>query len=57
MNQFYVFLIRAMVGVAIAFIITRLFRGDAGIAYVTGLAIILVGLSYFAEYLRHRRKP
>lgn len=57
MNQFYVFLIRAVVGFAIAFIITRLFRGDAGIAYVVGLAIILVGLSYFTGYLRNRRKP
>lgn len=57
MNQFYVFLIRAVLGVAFAVIITRLFRGGAGISYVAGLAIILVGLSYFAEYLRRRRRP
>jgi hypothetical protein len=57
MNQFYVFLIRAVLGVAFAIVITRMFRGEAGIPYVAGLAIILVGLAYFAEYLRHRRKP
>jgi succinate-acetate transporter protein len=57
MNPFYVFLIRAVLGVAFAVLITRMFRGEAGITYVAGLAIILVGLSYFAEYLRHRRKP
>ncbi|MCU0558768.1 MAG: hypothetical protein MUD16_01045 [Desulfobacterales bacterium] len=57
MNQFYVFLIRAVLGVAFAVIITRMFRGDAGIHYVAGLAIILVGLAYFAQYLRNRRKP
>jgi hypothetical protein len=57
MNQFYVFLIRAVLGVAFAVIITRMFRGGAGISYVAGLAIILVGLSYFAEYLRRRRRP
>ena len=57
MNQFYVFLIRAVLGVAFAVIITRMFRSDAGFQYVAGLAIILVGLAYFAEYLRNRRKP
>lgn len=57
MNQFYVFLIRAVLGVAFAIVITRMFRGEAGIPYVAGLAIILVGLAYFAEYLRHLRKP
>jgi hypothetical protein len=51
------FFIRAILGVAVAIVITRMFRGSAGAAYVAGLAAILVGLAYFAEYLRKRRKP
>jgi hypothetical protein len=32
-----------------------MFYGRVHIAYVIGLAIIMVGLAYFAEYLRHRK--
>jgi hypothetical protein len=56
MHPFILFFIRAVLGVAVAIVITRMFRGEAGPMYVAGLAAILVGLAYFAEYLRHRRK-
>ena len=56
MNQFSVFIIRAVVGLAFAAIITRMFHGRINAGYVVGLAVILVGLAYFAEYLRKRKK-
>ena len=55
MNQFSVFIIRAVVGLAFAAIITRMFHGRINPGYVLGLAIIMVGLAYLAEYLRKRR--
>ena len=56
MNQLTIFVIRAIVGLAFAAIITRMFYGRVNPLYVVGLAIIMVGLAYFAEYLRKRRK-
>ena len=54
MNQIQIFIIRAVVGVIGAIILSRIFFGSVDRAYVTGLAIILVGLAYFSEYLRNR---
>jgi hypothetical protein len=56
MNQFQIFVIRAIVGLVFAVIVTRMFYGRINPLYVAGLAIILVGLAYFAEYLRKRKK-
>jgi hypothetical protein len=50
------FIIRAILGAVFAVILSRMFYPDANIIYVAGLGIILVGLAYFAEYLRHRKK-
>jgi len=36
-------------------VMIRAFYGRINIGYIVGLAIIMVGLAYFAEYLRHRR--
>jgi uncharacterized membrane protein YcaP (DUF421 family) len=55
-NQLTIFVIRAVVGLAFAAIVTRMFYGRINPIYVVGLAVILVGLAYFAEYLRKRRK-
>ena len=55
MKPFSVFIIRAVVGLAFAAIVTRIFYGRINPGYVVGLAAILVGLAYFAEYLRKRR--
>ena len=55
MKPFQIFVIRAIVGLAFAALATRLFYGRINPIYVMGLAIILVGLAYFAEYLRNRR--
>jgi len=55
LNQFQIFFIRAVIGAFFAVVVTRMFYGRVHPAYVAGLAIILVGLAYFAEYLRKRR--
>lgn len=56
MNQLTIFFIRAVVGLAFAAIVTRMFHGRINPVYIVGLAIILVGLAYFAEYLRKRKQ-
>ena len=55
LNQFQMFFIRAIIGLFVAVVITRMFTGKIHIPYIAGLAIILVGLAYFSEYLRQRR--
>ena len=55
MNPFSIFVIRAVVGLAFAAVITRMFHGRINPGYVVGLAVIMVGLAYLAEYLRKRR--
>lgn len=56
-HPFITFFIRAILGVAIAILITRMFRGSASIEYVLGLAVILVGLAYVFEFFRKRKGP
>ncbi len=55
-QKYQVFLIRTFLGAAFAVILSRFFYPDANITYVAGLGVILVGLAYFAEYLRNRKK-
>ena len=56
MTQFHIFIIRAILGAGFAVILSRMFFPEFKIIYVAGLGIILVGLAYFAEYLRNRKK-
>ena len=56
MTRFHVFIIRAILGAGFAVILSRMFYPDANLMYVAGLGVILVGLAYFAEYLRNRKK-
>ena len=56
MNRFYIFIIRAILGAGFAVILGRMFYPEANSIYVAGLGVILVGLAYFAEYLRNRKK-
>ena len=55
MNQFQIFFIRAVIGAVLAVVITRMYYGRVHIGYVAGLAVIMVGLAYFAEFLRKRK--
>ena len=56
MTGFQKFVIRAGLGLGFAVVATRMFYGRVDVSYIVGLAVILVGLAYFAEYLRHRKK-
>ena len=55
LNQLQIFFIRAIIGLFVAVVITRIFTGRIHIPYIVGLAIIMVGLAYFSEYLRKRK--
>jgi len=55
MNQLQKFILRASLGIVLSLVLCRVFREDAGIPMVIGLAVILVGLSYVFEYLRQRK--
>ncbi len=55
MTKFHIFIMRAILGAVFAVVLTRMFYGKIEIYYVAGLAIILVGLAYFAEFLRNRK--
>jgi hypothetical protein len=54
-SQWQIFIIRAIIGLVFAVIVTRMFYGRINIIYVALLAVILVGLAYFAEFLRERK--
>jgi hypothetical protein len=51
-----VVLLRALLGLAFAVVIARTFYPQTELVKVIGLGIIIVGLAYFAEYLRKRRR-
>ena len=55
MNQPQKFILRASLGIVLSLVLCRVFREDAGLPMVIGLAVILVGLSYVFEYLRQRK--
>ena len=55
MNKLQILVIRAILGVVFAVVISRFFYPAANLVYVIGLGVILVGLAYFAEYLRQRK--
>jgi uncharacterized membrane protein HdeD (DUF308 family) len=49
-------IIRGIIGLVVAVVITKMFTGRIHIPSIVGLTIIMVGLAYFSEYLRQRRK-
>ena len=55
-NQFNIFIIRAVFGAVFAVVLTRMFYGKVAIVYVVGLAVFLVGMAYLMEYFRKKRK-
>lgn len=55
MNQLQIFILRAILGGILAFVLTRLFHPEAGPPMIIGLGIILVGLAYVFEYLRKKK--
>ena len=55
MHWFILFFIRAVLGLAFAVLITRIFRGSIQLDYVAGLAVVLVGIAYVFEWVRKRK--
>ena len=55
MNPIQLFIIRAILGIGIAIVITRAFRGEIQLPFVIGLSAVIIGLAYLKEYLRKRR--
>jgi len=53
--NYQLFVIRAIIGIVVAVVLSRFFFSDTNLFYIAGLAVILVGLAYFSEYLRNRR--
>jgi hypothetical protein len=51
-----IFVIRAIVGVIFALLLTRFFYPNAGVPGIIGFAIGLVGLAYITESFRRRKK-
>ena len=56
MDRIQIFVIRAILGGVFAVVLSRFFYPEAKLPYVLGLGVILVGLAYFAEYLRQRKR-
>ncbi|MBW1859750.1 MAG: hypothetical protein JRI70_06645 [Deltaproteobacteria bacterium] len=56
LTGFYIFLIRAVMAVVFAILVTRLFYPDGGMIKVMAVAIVLVGMAYIFESFRKRTK-
>ena len=50
-----IFIVRAVVGLVFAVLLTRFFHPEMTGAATAGLAVIMVGLAYLFDYLRHRK--
>ena len=55
LNALQIFVIRAILAFVFSVVATRMFFGKVDPLNIAGLAIILLGLAYFAEYLRNRK--
>jgi tryptophan-rich sensory protein len=56
LTPFYIFLIRAILGILFAVLATRLFYPEAGVIRIMVVAAILVGMAYIFESYRKRKK-
>lgn len=56
MSRFYIFIIRAVLGIVIAVFLVRMFYGSVDFIYVSGLAVFMVGLAYVLEYWRKKKQ-
>ena len=56
MNNLHIMVIRAVLGIVFGVLLSRFFYPDAPLVFIVGLCAALVGMAYFTEYLRNRRK-
>ncbi len=58
MTPFYIFIIRAIMGIVFAILATRLFYPESGMVTVMFVAAILVGMAYiFGSYRKRKKEP
>ena len=55
-NKFYIFVIRAILGLILAVILSRFFYPQTNIVYISGLCIFLVGTAYILDYVRSNKQ-
>ncbi len=55
LNQFYIFVIRAILGTVFAVFLTRFFYAQTDVFHVAGLAVFLVGIAYLLDYIRSKK--
>lgn len=56
MKNLSIMVMRVILGIFFAVMLTRFFYGRVEPLWVAGLAIFLVGMSYFTEYFRNRKR-
>ena len=56
MNRSIIFLVRAVLGVVFAVVLVRMFYPDKPIGYTIALAVFMVGMAYFFEYIRKNKE-
>jgi uncharacterized membrane protein HdeD (DUF308 family) len=55
-NYLNVLVIRTILGIVFGVLLSRFFFPDAPLVFIVGLCVVLVGMAYFIEYLRNRKK-
>ncbi len=55
MNRFYIFLIRAFLGAALAVLLMRFFFPGANLILTAVLGIFMVAMAYMTEHFRNRK--
>jgi len=56
MGKFDIFVIRFVLSVMFAFLVSRFFFQNMAVIKVFGLALVMLGLAYVSEYFRKRNK-
>jgi len=56
LDRFHIFVVRAILGMVFAVVLSRFFYPDTRMIYVIALGIFLVGMAYFFEYIRENKK-
>lgn len=56
LDRVQIFVVRAILGIVFAVVLSRFFYPDTKILYIFALGIFLVGMAYFFEYLRENKK-
>ena len=56
MTKFHILIIRLVIGLVIAVVMSRFFFGAITPLYVVGLMIFLVGMAYITEAWRRKRQ-